>query len=80
MKKNFDALKAVRTIQGADKGGKVGNQGNVNPSNQDQDTNSAVNLSDTPALQSTETGYNKASAGGMNFDGGMNHNYSGKTN
>lgn len=80
MKKNFDALKAVRTIQGADKGSGVGNQGNVNPSNQDQDRNSGSNLNDAPGLNSTSTGYNKASAGGMNFDGGMGHNYTGKMN
>ena len=70
MKKNFDALKAVRTVQGADKGGKVGNQGNVNPSNQDQDTNSLAEMKDAPGA--TETGYNKAS-GSMDYDGGSKH-------
>ena len=72
MKKNFDALKAVRTVQGADHGNGVGSQGNVNPSNQDQDKNTVANFNDAPG--STPTGYNKAAAG-MEYDGGVSHDY-----
>ena len=72
MKKNFDALKAVRSVQGADMGGSRGNEGNVNPSAQDQDRTATVvaQIGTTSA-----TGYNAAAAKKANFDGDVGHDY-----
>ena len=75
MKKNFDALKAVRTVQGADKGGSRGNEGNVNPSNQDNDANTITGVDMNMGGSRTATGYDKAAVNNKGRDGGVGHDY-----